>query len=118
MKPFSARGLYERVIAKALDMFLEAERKFDDILEAVILGRVEVVYDVVRFIKMGSTRVHLVQLETSEVCQPDERGAFGRDDVVFLFLAEDYVLQPLWSPLGSIFLKERFPTYPLWEPQK
>src|SRR6516164_2881991 len=106
------------MIAEALKVILKFQCQTCDILEREGLGRVEVIHNVIGLIKMWSSRMHLMQFEAGQVGQPSQGRWFGCQHVVLLFLTQDYVLQPFWRPLGSIFLKERFSRDAFRKPQK
>src|SRR5438045_7307875 len=92
------------MITKALEMGFELEREFRDLLELEVFRRIEIVGDVMGFIKIWRARMHWVQLNAGEVRQPGERRFFGGDDVILFFFTENYVLDPIRGPFWPILL--------------
>src|SRR5438552_17162339 len=95
------------MVTEAFEMCFEFHCEFRDLLELKILGWIEVVGDVISLIKLRGARMHLMQLDTGEICEPRQRGFFGRDDVILLFFAKNYMLDPGRRPLRPILLVKR-----------
>ena len=95
------------MVTKTLEMFFKLERELCDVRKLETLRRVEIVDDVIRLIEMGRARMHLMQLDTGQVCQPHQRRILAGDDIIFFFFAKRNVLEPFRGPGRPILLKKR-----------
>ena len=60
------------MIAETLEVLFELQREFGDLRELETLRRVQVIYDIIRPVKMRRARMHLVQFNARQIRQPDQ----------------------------------------------
>ena len=72
VQALSASRLHERMVTEAFQMRFEFQREFRDLFEGERLGRIKIVGDVVGLIKMRCARMHLMQFDAREICEPRE----------------------------------------------
>ena len=117
VQTFLARGFHERMVAERLKVVFEIECNSDNFGERKTLGGIKVNHKIIRSFKIRRSRMHLVEFDTGEVGEEDERRFLCRNHVidflVFLLVAELDVVHPVWSPARPVFLKKHLAPDPI-----
>ena len=112
MKTLAPRGLDKGAVAECFEVLFQVQGDFDQILEGVALGRVQIKDEVIRLIQVRRAAMHLVKLNTGQVGQPNERSLLGGDHIIDLFFlprpSQHDMFYPLRCPVGPVLLEESF----------
>jgi len=95
-------------VTKTLEVLFEFQREFGDLWELETFGRIEIVNDVIRLVKMRRATMHLMQFDARQIRQPGQRSLFGCNDVILLLFTKRHMFDPFGVPSpGDSLLKKR-----------